>query len=531
MFQYIVKRLLLMIVTLFGITVITFAVTRLAPGDPAKMQVSGPGMAGDRDAQQSQELIDLVRRTLGLDKPMLFNLRGADRDTEAADALDRYLTKSDFFSEEARRDLLSVDVIALQSAATTAPLVVDSLAAKRLVDLGAELTERLGADPLPDDFAQWPAWINDYTEGLDDRSLRQAAQAYVSGDESAEPLLRRGGALSMAPLMAFIKKGKGESAERASRLAASITRKPLAVEAGMPDEEKARLFDRWSRWWQYDYVRYSSFSAPHRFARHFTYTQYGIWVTKIMTFDFDVSYTRHQPVLDLIKERLPISIQLSLISITLAYMIAIPLGIYSAIRQYSRLDRILTIMLFVLYSLPGFWVGNMLILYFTGKPYFDWFPTGGLHGPGVEAWTWPWFKDWLWHLVLPIFCLTYASFAFLSRQMRASMLETVRQDFIRTARAKGLSERVVIFKHALRNSLIPILTLSATLLPELLGGSVIIESIFQINGMGRLTYEAILQRDYPIINGVLFFSALLTLCGILLADLSYALADPRIKLK
>ena len=139
-----------------------------------------------------------------------------------------------------------------------------------------------------------------------------------------------------------------------------------------------------------------------------------------------------------------------------------------------------------------------------------------------------WLLDWIWHLILPITCLTYGSFAYVSRQMRVGMLDIIRQDFIRTARAKGLSERVVIFKHALRNALIPTVTLLAFLLPALLGGSIIIEEIFTIEGMGKLSFEAILNRDYPIINAIAFFSAFLTLLGMLSTDIAYVLVDPRI---
>jgi len=554
MVQYVVKRLLLMVVTLFGITIITFVVTRLAPGDPAKTLATGPATGG-RDAQQTEEIIEMNRRYYGFDKPLLINWRGADRRSEAADALKRYLTASESYSAQTMYDLVQVDAIALDAAVAraSAGTVFDEATSvverARLKTIVAALAERLGAQaPPPADAREWPEWRRglwdpSVAEGLRDEGgrdavLEEAARRYVQPSgadadavERAERLLLAGAAYSVAALMVHTLEGEGERAERASRLAARLARKPWAVSPEMSPAEKAEAFERWRRWWRYDYVRFSTFSWPRRLVRHFTFTQYGIWLSKILTLDFDVSYMKKRPVLDLIKERLPISIQLSLISIFLAYVIAIPLGVYSSIRQYSRLDRLLTVVLFVLYSLPSFWVGNMFILYLTGKPFLAWFPSTGLHTPELTPWTWEWLKDWVWHLALPITCLTYGSFAFLSRQMRVSMLETVRQDFIRTARAKGLSERVVIFKHAMRNSLIPILTLSATLLPELLGGSVIIEQIFTIDGMGRLTWEAILQRDYPVINGVLFFSALLTLLGILLADLSYAWADPRIKLE
>ena len=141
---------------------------------------------------------------------------------------------------------------------------------------------------------------------------------------------------------------------------------------------------------------------------------------------------------------------------------------------------------------------------------------------------WRWFQDTLWHLILPVSCLTYYTLAVLSRYMRASMLEVIRQDFIRTARAKGLSERLVIFRHALRNSLIPIVTLMADLVPALIGGSIVIETIFAIPGMGQLSWEAVTSRDYPLVMAIFTISAFLTLLGILMADFLYTVVDPRI---
>jgi len=257
--------------------------------------------------------------------------------------------------------------------------------------------------------------------------------------------------------------------------------------------------------------------------------QYGIWIKRLVTLDLGDSFKDQRPVWDKLKKALPITILLKVISIGLIYLFAVPLGILSAIKRRTFLDNVLTLALFVLYSLPSFWVAQILITYFAGGDYWDVFPAYGLHSEGIEAYgSGIWFTDFTWHLVLPVFCLTYGGLAYLSRMERVGMLEVIRQDYIRTARAKGLSERTVILKHAFRNSLIPILTLMAGLLPALLGGSVIIEKIFNIRGMGWLTFEAILNRDYPVIMGVFTISALLTLLGLLMSDLMYAFVDPRI---
>ena len=217
------------------------------------------------------------------------------------------------------------------------------------------------------------------------------------------------------------------------------------------------------------------------------HVQYWRWLKRIATFDFGESLRDHRPIIDKLKERVPVSIRLSGISLLLAYLISIPLGIYSSTHQYSIGDKVSTVALFTLYSLPNFWVATMAIVYLGGGDFWNVFPVFGLQSVGAENWSLgERIRDEAWHLVLPIICMTYYTFAALSRYMRASMLEVIRQDFIRTARAKGLSERVVIYRHALRNSIIPIVTLMADVLPAMVGGSVVIETLFSIPGMGQI---------------------------------------------
>jgi peptide/nickel transport system permease protein len=260
--------------------------------------------------------------------------------------------------------------------------------------------------------------------------------------------------------------------------------------------------------------------------------QYILWVKRIFTLDFGFSYKDHRNVWDKISERLPITIQLNIISIFLVYLIAIPCGIYSSTHEGSFTDKVLTVGFFFLYSLPSFWVAVLLIMLFGGGDFWDIFPVYGISSIGSETMSLlPWLIDRMWHLVLPIVCLTYGGLAYLSRLTRASMLEVIREDYVRTARAKGLSERVVIFKHALRNALLPLITLLAFLLPSMFGGSVIIESIFSVPGMGQLGFESVLARDYPVIMAITAISAFLTLIGLLISDILYAALDPRIKLE
>ena len=258
--------------------------------------------------------------------------------------------------------------------------------------------------------------------------------------------------------------------------------------------------------------------------------RYVLWLGKLVTLDFGDSYKDHRPVLEKIGETLPVTIQLNLTSLFLIYLVAIPLGVYSATHQHSIGDTLATLFLFILYSLPSFWVAMLLMYFLCGGAHLNLFPAAGVSSYGAESLGWAaqlW--DRVWHLILPVGCLSYAGFAGLSRYARAGLIETIRQDYVRTARAYGFSERTIIYRYALRNSLIPIITLLGALIPSLIGGSVIIESIFSIPGMGKLAFEAILSRDYPLIMGILSITAMLTLIGLILSDILYAMVDPRIK--
>ena len=258
--------------------------------------------------------------------------------------------------------------------------------------------------------------------------------------------------------------------------------------------------------------------------------QYWRWLRNLFTLEFGDSFKDNQPVWQKLAERLPVTLQLNAISIGLVYLVAIPLGVYSATHPYSFGDQLTTFLTFMLFALPGFWLGTLAIVFLCGGDFWYLFPPGGLTSVDYSpAWPlWQRLVDRAWHLCLPVLMLSYAGFAGLSRFMRSSMLENLRQDFVQTARAKGLAERVVIYKHVLRNSLIPIVTIMASILPSLIGGSVIIETIFSIPGLGQLGYEAVLARDYPIIMAVFTITPLLTLLSILLSDLLLTVVDPRI---
>jgi len=257
------------------------------------------------------------------------------------------------------------------------------------------------------------------------------------------------------------------------------------------------------------------------------YERYFVWLTRLATLDFGDSFLDHRPVTTKIWERLPATLLLNGLSLLLVVVISVPVGLYSALRQHSRFDKIGGSVLYMLYSLPEFWVALMLIILFGVKlqilPFIG-KESLGAGELGFFAYLW----DRLLHLVLPVVCLTYGALAFLSRFVRGSTLEVIRQDYVRTARAKGLADRQVIYKHVLRNTLIPLVTLLGILLPTLISGSVIIEMIFSWPGIGQLFYDAVMSRDLPTVMGLSFITALLVLVSTLVADLLYKLVDPRI---
>lgn len=258
--------------------------------------------------------------------------------------------------------------------------------------------------------------------------------------------------------------------------------------------------------------------------------QYGHWLGRLITLDFGDSLSGdHRPVWDKIAERLPLTFSMNVAALVLTLAIAVPIGAASAWWRGSFFDRAMTVFVFVGFSIPGFWLA-LLLMQWLG---IAWpiLPISGLSALNHDQLEfWPRQLDYARHLALPLFIYTFGSLAGMSRFMRAGMLEVLRQDFIMTARAKGLRHRTVLFKHALRNALLPVITLLGLSVPGLIGGSVIIESIFALPGLGQLFYQAIMARDYPLIMGSLVLGAVLTLAGNLLADLGYGLADPRVRL-
>lgn len=314
---------------------------------------------------------------------------------------------------------------------------------------------------------------------------------------------------------------------RLDTMMALVTRDSLIGKAIGPDLAELSLrYDRMlqspSRHWLY---------VP-TLSWYGTDNRYHHWLFSMLQGDFGLSYLDGRPVGRKLWDALRWTLLLNIIVLVISFGLAIPLGVWSARYVGTRKDKLTTLTLFLLYSLPVFWVATLLQVFFTTPEYgMNWFPVSGLSELPASA---SWFQrvaDQAAHVFLPVICLSYGSLAFISRQMRGGMLQVLSQDYIRTARAKGLNEKMVVWRHAFRNALFPIITLIGSVLPAVLAGSVLIEVIFSIPGMGKLAVDAIFARDWPVVFAVLMLSSVLTIAGTLLADVLYVWADPRVSFR
>jgi peptide/nickel transport system permease protein len=515
MLRFLLRRLLLAVPTLFGISLITFALVHLAPGDPLAASDEGTASGSRRDREST-------RRLYFLDLPLFFNARPRGLEARTARLL---------------RELEAGGEPALQRARRCGSLCLPALAAARGVSAGGlearldRALEALRADhpTLAAGSGDLQRWVGRALPLLDEAALAALA-ARLGPDAGAAAQLQARGTAALPAAMRVLLEGQGAARAAASEVVSALSGIDGRVSAD--DSGARRIVAGWSEWWYQHRREHVRFSRWDRLVGHVGETQFAKWLGRLVTLRFGASIRDGRPVMEKIGEALPVTLVLSLLAMALAYLVAVPLGVHAAVRRGTLLERATTVLLFVLYSLPSFWLAMVLILLFGGVGYLDWFPIYGLSTPGLESATgWSWLADRLHHLVLPVLCLSYGSLAVISRYQRSAMLDVIRQDYIRTARAKGLSERAVIFKHALRNAMLPTITLLGLQLPYLIGGSVIIERIFNIPGMGLLTFQAFLHRDYPVIMAVSVLSAGLTLLGLILADLFYAVADPRITLE
>jgi len=259
------------------------------------------------------------------------------------------------------------------------------------------------------------------------------------------------------------------------------------------------------------------------------YEQYWHWLKRLAVLDFGQSFSSDgRAVLDKIVERLPVTLWVNILAILLILAVAIPIGVISAVRQNSWLDRGMTVFVFIGFAIPSFWLGLLLMILLGVN--LNWLPVSGMHDYSWQQMGfWEQQIDLLKHLILPVFVSAIGGLAGMSRFMRSGMLDVIRADYITTARAMGMPEADIRYRLALKNALLPIITLLGLSIPGLIGGSVIVEQLFSLPGMGLLFYEAVLSRDYPMVMGITVIGAVLTLLGNLVADLSYAWADPRIR--
>ena len=259
--------------------------------------------------------------------------------------------------------------------------------------------------------------------------------------------------------------------------------------------------------------------------------RFWLTVSSFARFDFGTSFQSNQDVWTLIKSKLPVSISLGLWSFLAAYLLSVPLGVAKAVREGSRFDALSSLAVLVGFALPGFVLGVVLIVLFSGGSFLEWFPLRGLTSDNWEELSWPArIVDYFWHLVLPLICLTIGSFATLTMLTKNTFIEEIRKQYVLVARAKGLSERTVLYKHVFRNALLPIVTgLPAALVAAFFGGALLIETLFSLDGLGLLSYESIVRRDYPVVLASVYLAALIGLGIKLLSDLLYVLVDPRVQ--
>lgn len=259
------------------------------------------------------------------------------------------------------------------------------------------------------------------------------------------------------------------------------------------------------------------------------YMRYLIWLKNISRLDFGESFTYEEPVWGVITSKFPVSLQFGVVSLFLSYIVCIIFGVLKAVKNGSPFDHITSFFLIALYSIPGFMLAILLIVYFAGGSFYSWFPIGELYSDNYyDLSLWGKIIDRVHHFILPLVCYMIGSFTVLTMLMKNSLLDEIKKDYIRTARAKGVPEKTIYLKHALRNALIPIVTGIGGFLAVFFAGSLLLESIFQLDGIGLLSFKSILQRDYNVIMGILFIQSVLLLIGNLISDIVYILVDPRI---
>ncbi len=485
MVKYIFKRVLFFIPTIFAISLLTFALMSSAPGDPAELMLnraaSGDGgQAADKLA--GDKAYKMLRKKLGLDLPLFYFSfsSAASSDTlyrigkvDHRKTLERLVNDYGNWQEIEQYyhtiEALEITVLDLPRDATTT---------------SALITIRNAVNNL---------YLN-YSDDVIQASFKEVQLQ-----------------LSQFKQLATANSALSKTISAYNNMKAN----PAKWKNYIPAIHFNGTYNQYHRWLFGDAPWLGS-SEDETLSKGF------------IRGDFGTSYFAKRPVGTMIWESVQYTMVISLFSILITYIISIPLGVFSAVNKDTPADQTITTGLFILYSLPSFWIATMMIIFLCGGDYLDIFPPTGVADIDEEDGFFIRFGAQAYHLALPLICWTYGSFAYLSRQMRGGMLSVLQQDYIRTARSKGLTNSVVVWKHAFRNSLLPVITIFSSVFPAMIGGSVILEFIFTIPGMGKLGLEAVLRRDYPVVLTVTMFSSILTLVGYLVSDILYAVVDPRI---
>lgn len=493
MLKYVLRRILVFMPTMVAITLLGFVIMISAPGDPVERMVVAAQSGGEVGSQTANQIEQkkFWSKKLGLDLPIFyFSLNTLSQSDTLYKVYDRNERESlsrltDEYGNWPAVSAYYLAIDALNDAHSS--LKVDSSMA-----MGYPL-DQVKAD-INQSFFESAALKATYTQNVIDAKLAQLTETY------------------QAPYMGTFR----------TRLEDVKAKLKVMQENATP----------WKR-----YVPVVNFYPVNQYHRWIFGD--GNWLTGegseftsgVIRGDFGTSYRTKMPISEVISIKIFWSFFFTIVSVVLGYLVSIPMGIHAAVNKDSRFDRITSIIVFILFSIPSFFAATVLLMTFANPDVLHWFPASGVEpvqGFGPED---GFFTRWgarLPYLILPTISYTYGSFAFLSRTMRVSMLEIVNQDYIRTARAKGLGDRVVVYKHALRNALLPIITVFANIFPVAIGGSVVLEVIFTIPGMGNEVYQAIVNQDYPMVVAVLTITGVLTLVGYLVSDVLYAVADPRI---
>ena len=590
-----------MIPTLIGITIVSFCIMQLAPGDPLRSKLTAQGAQGQSTGTREAYLIQ--KRDLKLDKPLLLNLRNfydyrnsiseaafyrsrteeeiaafladiaADpQSTNAAKSL-RFLWSLDIedlrerLSDPAKRQRLASairDLVQIYCEDTGQYGVATAM--ELLQSDESDARNKIGLINCIDDMVVeahkytysrrpsdgetpivtrvWNAWWDRNKANFPPLDVDRCAvlkqqleiMAFESSRERLFQLLEEDYIYDRNDMPFFAETLLGESAMLEGRAIAAIIlnlyiSRPLKsrVASDATLEEINNVTENWLA----HYAPRRSHYEPRflgKLHNLFCDTQYAHMVWRLVTFQFGRSALKtKEPVGELILRAFIVSAPLMLMAQFVIYFVSVPLGIVCSVNRGNLIDRLLSLKLFFLYSVPPFVAGTLFLLFFCYGDYLKWFPMDRLHSDGSEKFGWMRFLlDYLWHAFLPVTCLSLFSLAAMAMYARSSMLDVISQDYIRTARAKGVPSARVIYKHGLRNALIPILTLFSNFLPAMLGGSVLIEYIFSIPGMGRLSWESIEQKDFPTLMALIYVQAIVVLVSILLTDILYVFADPRI---